>query len=83
MTSYILGCQVFAFVAMVYYGIILFAIRKPKKVNDESPTNLSSNTNTNNEDPFARTDKLMFVIYIFCFAVYTLVHFVRFFDKMI
>ena len=76
MTSYILGCQAFAFFAMVYYGIILFAIRKPKKVKDEVSTK-------DNEDNFARIDKVMFVIYIFCFIVYTLVHFVRFFDKMI
>ena len=79
MTSYILGCQAFAFIAMVYYGIILFAIRKPKKIQNEDSTKELPNA----EDTFARIDKLMFVMYIFCFIVYTLVHFVRFSDKMI
>ena len=30
----------------------------------------------NNENPFAKIDKSMFVVYIFCFLVYTLVQFV-------
>ena len=78
MTTYILGSQVFAFLAMMYYGIILFAIRKPKKVVNL----LQKKDASDNEDPFSKLDKLMFVIYVLSFIFYNIVHFSKFIDKM-
>ena len=78
LTTYILGCQVFAFLSMMYYGIILFAIRKTKKVSNQ----IQKGGASDNEDPFSRLDKLMFVIYILSFLFYNIVHFSKFIDKM-
>ena len=78
LTTYILGCQVFAFLAMMYYGFILFAIRKTKKVSNQ----IQKREPSDNEDSFSRLDKLMFVIYILSFFFYNIVHFSKFIDKM-
>ena len=37
---------------------------------------------SDNDDPFARIDKLMFVIYLFSFVIYNIVHLSNFFEKM-
>ena len=68
----------FGFLAMMYYGIVLFAIRRPQKVKDQK----SKKDAPDNEDPFSKLDKLMFVIYIALFLVYNVVHFSKFIDKM-
>ena len=78
LTTYILGCQVFAFLAMMYYGIMLFAMRKTKKISNQ----IQKRDAYDNEDPFSRLDKLMFVIYILSFLFYNIVHFSKFIDKM-
>ena len=69
----------FAFLAMMYYGIILFEIRRPKK----GVGLLRKKEATDNEDLFSRLDKLMFAIYISSFVIYNFVHFSKFLEKMI
>ena len=64
----------FGFLAMMYYGIVLFAIRRPQKVMDQK----SKKDAPDNEDPFSKLDKLMFVIYIALFLVYSVVHVSKF-----
>ena len=62
----------------MYYGIILFENRRPKKV-----VGLVQKKDVpDKDDPFSRLDKLMFVIYMFSFAIYNIVHFSKFMDKM-
>ena len=78
LTTYILGCQVFAFLAMMYYGFILFAMRRTKKIDNL----IIKKDAPENEDPFARLDKLMFVIYLVSFVIYNIVHLSNFFEKM-
>ena len=63
---------------MMYYGIILFAIRKPKKVANQIQKTGAVDT----EDPFSRLDKLMFVIYILSFLFFNIIHFSKFIEKM-
>ena len=61
---------------MMYYGIILFMMRKSKKIADKDKS-------MENEDPFAKVDKLVFAIYISSFLFYNIIYFFKFIDKMI
>ena len=63
---------------MMYYGIILFAMRRSKKIDSL----MMKKDTLENEDPFARLDKLMFVIYLFSFVIYNIVHLSNFVEKM-
>ena len=63
---------------MMYYGFILFAMRRSKRIDNL----MMKKDASDNDDPFARIDKLMFVIYLFSFVIYNIVHHSNFFEKM-
>ena len=63
---------------MMYYGFILFAMRRSKRIDNL----MMKKDASDNDDPFARIDKLMFVIYLFSFVIYNIVHLSNFFEKM-
>ena len=51
-------------------------MRKSKKIGDKDKS-------MENEDPFAKVDKLVFAIYISSFLFYNIIYFFKFIDKMI
>ena len=63
---------------MMYYGFILFAMRRSKRIDNL----MMKKDASDNDDPFARIDKLMFVIYLVSFVIYNIVHLSNFFEKM-
>ena len=82
LTIYILGCLVFSFLAMMYYGVILSLIRKPQKIKDSDGSKITNAKNDNSEDAFVVTDKLFFVLYTILFLLFNIVYFTKYMDKM-
>ena len=72
----------FAFVAMMYYGIILLLLRKPQKVKDETASRALKDA-INEDDCYARVDKFMFLLYIISFIIYNLTYFMQVIDKIV
>ena len=56
LTIYILGCLVFSFIAMMYYGVILSLIRKPQKVKDADGSKIANAKIETSEEAFVVTD---------------------------
>ena len=81
LTKYIFGCLMFAFAAMMYYGIILLLLRKPQKVKNEA-TSRPLKDSINEDDCYARVDKFMFLLYIFSFIIYNLTYFIQVVDNV-
>ena len=82
LTKYIFGCLMFAFAAMMYYGIILLLLRKPQKVKDETASRALKDA-INEDDCYARVDKFIFLLYIISFIIYNLTYFMQVVDKVI
>ena len=82
LTIYILGCLVFSFIAMMYYGVILSLIRKPQKVKDADGSKIANAKIETSEDAFVVTDKLFFVLYTVLFLLFNIVYFTKYMDKM-
>ena len=70
----------FLLVAILYYGVILYCIRKAKKVND-NPRTIKNKDNHEEEDQYVKIDRFMFIIYLFSFILYNFIYFLQFVDR--
>ena len=66
--------MIFIALAMIYYGMILFMLRKIKKVQD-------SNIVIPNEDKLSNSiikgDRVILVLYVFTFIIFNLSYFIK------
>ena len=67
-------------VVTLYYGVVLFLIRKPQKgkVKQFSPKEKGKN---DEDDQYVKVDRFMFVIYMTSFLLYNVVYFFQFADR--
>ena len=79
MTTYILICMVFICIAMLYYGIILFTLRKTSKESSEVDTVFNGTVIKRKDaqlcDKIIKCDRIMIVIYVLVFTLYNVVYF--------
>ena len=69
-------------IAILYYGLILYWIRKPKKVSNVSST-IKDKDEEYGEDQYIKIDRFMFVVYIISFLIYNMIYFLHFIDKIL
>ena len=79
LTIYIIGCLSFMLMAILYYGLILYWIRKPKKVSNGSST-IKEKDEEYGEDQYIKIDRFMFVVYIISFLIYNMIYFLHFIE---
>ena len=70
----------FAFVAIIYYGVVLFLIRKPQKGKVKQFSTKDKGKN-DEDDQYVKVDRFMFVIYMTSFLLYNVVYFFQFADR--
>ena len=70
-------CMLFAFLAMMYYGVILIVMRTPKKINDKNSKEKDKD-GSGNEERFRIMDKIVFVIYLISFLLFNVGYFLRY-----
>ena len=75
MTEYIFVCIVFSFLAIMYYGALLYVDRNPEKV---KPIVAKSEK----PDPYFKMDRICFGIYISTFFLFNVVTVVKYVDKI-
>ena len=76
---YIFGCIMFTFSTIMYYGLILFLLRKPLKVKDEVNNSNCSKRNVDNDyDHYIKSDRFMFVTYMSLFLIFNAVYFLTY-----
>ena len=75
MTEYIFVCIVFSFLAIMYYGALLYVDRNPEKV---KPIVAKSEKS----DPYFKMDRICFGIYISTFFLFNVVTVVKYVDKI-
>ena len=80
MNFYIFGCIMFTFSTIMYYGLILFLLRKPLKLKDEVTNSNCSKRNVNNDDDdrYIKLDRFMFVTYMSLFLIFNAVYFLTY-----
>ena len=69
--------MLFAFFAMMYYGVILIIMRTPKKVNDKNADGQGKD-GSGNEERFRNMDKIVFIIYLICFLLFNVGYSIRY-----
>ena len=75
MTEYIFVCIVFSFLAIMYYGGLLYVVRNSKKVQPSVDI-------TENSDPYFKMDRISFSIYISAFILFNIVTVAKYVDKI-
>ena len=76
MTEYIFVCIVFSFLAIMYYGGLLYVVRNSKKIQPNEDK-------SENSDPYFKMDRMCFSIYISAFIFFNLVTVAKYVDKII
>ena len=77
LTIYILICMIFLAIAMLYHGVILFILRKIKKIED---TKMAQNDNEDVllSNSIIKLDRLIFVMYGISFAIFNAYYFLKY-----
>ena len=75
MTEYIFVCIVFSFLAIIYYGALLYVDRNPEKV---KPIVAKSEKS----DPYFKMDRICFAIYISAFIIFNVAIMTKYIDKI-
>ena len=75
LTIYILICMIFIAMAMAYYGMILFMLRKIKKVHDSKIGVIANEDKISNS--IIKGDRLMIVLYVIAFIIFNLSYFIK------
>ena len=69
LTQYIFICMIFMAMAMLYYGLIIFKLRRFNKIEHENMKTKMSTT-------IIKLDRLMLAIYCIVFGVYNACYFI-------
>ena len=77
LTIYILTCMVFIASALMYYGLILFGMRKIMKIEDSRK--LSSKKDIQLSNFVVKCDRLMFVTHVITFILFNTCYFITYF----
>ena len=77
-TTYILFCMILIALAMIYYGLILFNLRKILKINvaEKGATNEKDVQQMTNS--VIKFDRLMLVTYVIIFSLFNIVYFISY-----
>ena len=74
LTIYIFGCMIFVAMAMLYYGFILFSLRKKLKIEDAEKSAKDKNIKLTNS--VITCDRVMLVIYVLYFIIFNTSYFI-------
>ena len=75
LTIYILICMIFIAMAMAYYGMILFMLRRIKNVHDSNIGVIPNEDKLSNS--IIKGDRLMIVLYVITFIIFNLSYFIK------
>ena len=75
LTTYIFVCMLFMAIAMLYYGLIVFKLRRFNKIGKEK-LNSKERDDSKTTNTILKSDRWMLVIYCIAFAVYNSVYFI-------
>ena len=76
LTIYILVCMIFIAMAMFYYGLILFMLRKIFKIQDAEKAGMRHDVQLNNS--IIKFDRGMFVLYVIIFIIFNASYFMTY-----
>ena len=79
LTIYILVCMIFIAMAMFYYGLILFTLRKILKIKDAEKAGMSNDNELNNT--IIKCDRGMLVVYVIFFIIFNASYFMNYYIK--
>ena len=68
LTTYIFVCMLFMAIAMLYYGLIIFKLRRFNKIEDEKMNYKENDIQVSNT--ILKLDRLMLVTYCIVFGIY-------------
>ena len=74
LTIYIFGCMIFIAMAMLYYGFILFSLRKKLKIEDTEKSEKDNKMKLTNS--VITCDRVMLVIYVLYFIIFNTSYFI-------
>ena len=75
LTIYILICMIFIAMAMAYYGMILFMLRRIKNVHDSNIGVIPNEDKLSNS--IIKGDRLMIALYVIAFIIFNLSYFIK------
>ena len=81
LTIYILVCMIFIAMAMFYYGLILFMLRKIFKIEDAEKAAMRNDIPLNNI--IIKCDRGMLVLYVNIFIIFNVSYFMRYFYSIV
>ena len=78
LTIYVLVCMIFIAMAMMYYGLILFSMRKVLKIEDAAE-NYSNKKDIQVSNRVVKCDRFVFVSYVISFILFNSCYFMSYF----
>ena len=76
LTIYITVCMIFISMSMIYYGLILFKLRKYSKENKILVDTFANKIQISDEhNSVIRYDRMMFFLYVLCFLFFNFCYF--------
>ena len=80
LTVYVLTCMIFIASAMLYYGLILFNLRKILKIENSGKTFMENN-DIHLTNSIIRWDRFMLIFFLFIFKLFNASYFILYFFR--